>query len=289
MGIHDLQVKNSALLGKWLYKLLTSDGDWQTLLKRKYIGTKALSQVVWKPRDSHFWAGLMATKKDFYRFGVFKIKDGPEIRFWEDIWLGNATLRDQYPALYNIVRHKGDTLAMVMQESPPNVAFRRDLIGPRLASWNALLERLAVVQLSQGHDEFRWNLNKNGKFSVDSMYRALVQPEIPVDNNYKIWQMKIPLKIKVFAWYLRKGVILTKDNLVKRNWQGSKKCVSCAHDETIKHLFFTCKVARSIWSAIQMASNLYQPTSVANIFGNWLNGIDNKLKTILRIGALAVI
>ena len=38
-----------------------------------------------------------------------------------------------------------------------------------------------------------------------------------------------------------------------------------------------------------MASNLYQPTFIANIFGNWLNGIDNKLKTILRIGALAVI
>ena len=54
-------------------------------------------------------------------------------------------------------------------------------------------------------------------------------------------------------------------------------------------MFFTCKVARSIWSAIQMASNLYQPTSVANIFGNWLNGIDNKLRTILRVGALAVI
>ena len=93
-GIHDLHVKNSSLLGKWLYNLLTSDGVWQTLLKRKYISTKALSQVLWKPGDSHFWAGLMATKKDFYRFGVFKIKDGSEIRFWEDIWLGNATLRD---------------------------------------------------------------------------------------------------------------------------------------------------------------------------------------------------
>ena len=60
----------------------------------------------------------------------------------------------QYPALYNIVRHKGDTLATVMQESTLNIAFRRNLIGPRLASWNALLERLAVVQLSQGHDKF---------------------------------------------------------------------------------------------------------------------------------------
>jgi hypothetical protein len=61
LGVHDLEVKNSALLGKWLFKLLTEDGVWQTLLKRKYVGTKALSQVLWKPRDSHFWVGLMAT------------------------------------------------------------------------------------------------------------------------------------------------------------------------------------------------------------------------------------
>jgi hypothetical protein len=63
LGVHDLEVKNLALLGKWLFKLLTEDGVWQTLLKRKYIGSKALSQVLWKPGDSHFWAGLMASKK----------------------------------------------------------------------------------------------------------------------------------------------------------------------------------------------------------------------------------
>lgn len=81
LGIHDLQVKNSAPLGKWLCKLLTEDGVWQTLLKRKYIGTKPLSQVQRRPGDSHFRAGLMATKNHFFRFGVFKIKDGSKIRF----------------------------------------------------------------------------------------------------------------------------------------------------------------------------------------------------------------
>jgi hypothetical protein len=65
LGVHDLEVKNSALLGKWLFKLLTKDGVWQTLLKRKYIGSKALSQVIWKPGDSYFWAGMMATKRFF--------------------------------------------------------------------------------------------------------------------------------------------------------------------------------------------------------------------------------
>ena len=101
--------------------------------------------------------------------------------------------------------------------------------------------------------------------------------------------MKIPLKNKKFAWYLRRGVILTKDNLAKRNWHGSKKCVFCHKDETIKHLFFECTFARSIWSIIQICSILFPPCSIANIFGNWLNGVDRRFKRLIRMGALAVI
>ena len=138
----------------------------------------------------------MATKKYFFSHGSFSIKDGLEIRFWEDKWLGNATLREQYPALYNIMRYKGDTIATVMESFPPNVTFRRDLIGPRLQSWYILLQRLSTVQLSHGSDVFRWNLHGNGQFSVESMYRALIQSDVPVDNNKKIWKMKIPLRIK---------------------------------------------------------------------------------------------
>ena len=92
--------------------------------------------------------------------------------------------------------------------------------------------------------------------------------------------MKIPLKNKIFAWYLRRGVILTKDNLIKRNWHGSPWCVFCHHDETIKHLFFQYKLVRSIWSVIQIASSLYLPCSVANVFGNWLHGIDHRFRTL---------
>ena len=104
-----------------------------------------------------------------------------------------------------------------MATSPPTVTFRRDLIGLRLLAWNALLLRLESIQLSEGQDEFRWNLQSNGKFSVSSLYNAIIQPEIPVDKKKKIWKMKIQLKIKIFGWYLRRGVILTKDNLVKHN------------------------------------------------------------------------
>ena len=73
------------------------------------------------------------------------------------------------------------------------------------------------------------------------------------------------LVLRPLLWYLHRGVVLTKDNLARRNWPGSKKCCFCTHDETIKHLFFQCKFARSTWSVIQIASNLYPPTSVGGI------------------------
>ena len=87
---------------------------------------------------------------------VFSINDGSEIRFQEDRWLGTTMLRERYPALYNIVLgcHKSDMLAKVLEAFPPNVKFRRDIVGPRLASWNELLQHLALVNLTQGTDEF---------------------------------------------------------------------------------------------------------------------------------------
>jgi hypothetical protein len=68
--------------------------------------------------------------------------------------------------------------------------------------------------ITNGPDEFCWNLHKNGKLLVDSMYNTLIQLNVPVDNK-KMLEFKNPFKIKVFGWYLRKGVILTKDNLAK--------------------------------------------------------------------------
>jgi hypothetical protein len=127
-------------------------------------------------------------------------------------WSSSRTV----PALYSIVRRKSDTIALVMA-TPPAVTFRRDSIGPRLAAWNTLLQRLESIQLDTGPDEFCWNLHPNGKFSVCLLYNAIIQSDIPVGDNKKIWKMKIPLKTKIFGWYLRRGIILTKDNLVKHN------------------------------------------------------------------------
>jgi hypothetical protein len=116
-GIHDLKVKNRALLGKWRFKLLTEDRVRKTLLNRKYL-PKCFVQSFLDPWDSHLLAGLMATKKYFFPYGSFIIKDGSKIRIWEDKWLGTTTLRKQHRVLYNIVCHKGTTITRILESSP---------------------------------------------------------------------------------------------------------------------------------------------------------------------------
>ena len=79
-----------------------------------------------------------------------------------------------------------------------------------------------------------------------------------------------------------------KDNLAKRNWNDSVKCCFCHKDETIKHLFFECQFARTTWNIVQVATNLYQPRSVANMFDSWLGGINKDSKSLALLGAAAL-
>ena len=89
--IHAFQTGPECLLTKWLFKLINEDSVWQELMK--YLKDKTISEACWKPGYSHFWSGLM------------KIKDlvlhiGTSTRFWEHNWLGDYTLKQQFPSLY---------------------------------------------------------------------------------------------------------------------------------------------------------------------------------------------
>ena len=122
LGITNLEVQNISLLSKWLFKLLNEEGTWQTLLRRKYLGNKTLSQVTKQPGDSHFWTGLMEVKEHFFEREKFLVQNGQQTRFWEDCWLGDKPLMQQYPTLYRIVRRKNQSVASVLGSRPLNLS-----------------------------------------------------------------------------------------------------------------------------------------------------------------------
>jgi hypothetical protein len=287
LGIEVLELKNKCLLSKWLFKLLHEDGVWQELLYNKYLSQLTLAAVKAKPNDSPFWKGLMRVKNDFFQRGHFIVGNGLTTRFWEDCWLGDTPLAIQYPLLYNIVHYKNVSVAHVLGQSPINIGFRRGLSGNKWTAWLHLCQRLLPIKLSMEPDHFVWKLTTNGSFSVKSMYEDMMNDHTPFLHKF-LWKMKIPLKIKIFMWFLSNKVLLTKDNLVKRNWSGCTRCVFCGEQETVEHLFLSCPFAKLIWMTVKLTYDLPAPTNIANLFGNWLGGVDKETKAIIRIGVSAL-
>jgi hypothetical protein len=156
-----------------------------------------------------------------------------------------------------------------MEFSPPSMMVRRDIVGPRLASWNDFLPRLASVHLTQGPYEFRWNLNEVNSRSTPCI-RLWSNPlsRYLIISLFKRWKYLIQKFLH--------GIFIEGSSLLRITLLRSKMCIFCHQEEIIKHLLFRCRFAKSIWSIIQIDSTLYPPRSVTNIFGNWLNGVDHR-------------
>jgi hypothetical protein len=67
-------------------------------------------------------------KDTFLNLGSFTLRNGDQIRFWEDKWLENQSFVTQYPTLYQIVRQKSATVATVFGTIPLNFSFCRALV-----------------------------------------------------------------------------------------------------------------------------------------------------------------
>ncbi|WVZ95944.1 hypothetical protein U9M48_041644 [Paspalum notatum var. saurae] len=178
-----MQIKRSGR--KWLFKLANEDGTWQRLLRNKYLRNKTWTQLERKPGDSQFWSSLMGVKDEFLNLGSFIVKNGTQVRFWEDIWLEGVALKHQFPSLFNIVRKKQATVAEVLGSSPLNVSFRRSLVGTNIFSWENLVAKILNLHLTEGNDQFKWLLDQSSNFSVRPMYSFLINTGIKA--SMEIW------------------------------------------------------------------------------------------------------
>jgi hypothetical protein len=105
-----------------------------------------------------------------------------------------------------------------------------------------------------------------------------------IERNKMLWRLKVPLKIKIFMWYMKKVAVLTKDNLARRNWTDNKQCNFYLRDESI-HLFYDCYYARFLWGLPRITFNIPPPPNVQHKFSTWINMFGGKLKRQIPAGA----
>lgn len=87
----------------------------------------------------------MASKNAFLSRGSLKVHNGTQVRFLEDSWCGNISLANEYPRLYNLVRNKNASVAVLMGKRPLNVSFRRAIVVVNLKDWLEVMAKVLMV------------------------------------------------------------------------------------------------------------------------------------------------
>lgn len=162
-------------------------------------------------------------------------------------------LEENFPELFDICNNQSGSVANFAGRGW-RMTFRRWLDERLQDQFRRLRDMLSTVALSSDLDSPVWAWEKSGVFLVKSTYSHLCNMEVP-DPNKRIWKAKIPLK-KIFMWLNQQEAILTKDNLIKKNWHGDGRCSFCQEQESALHLFFTCPLAKYVWSLVRSRSQL---------------------------------
>ena len=83
-------------------------------------------------------------------------------------------------------------------------------------------------------------------------------------------------------------MILTKDNLARRNSNGDTRCSFCHSTETIHHLFFGCFYAKFMWRVVHLMFQISPPLSIEDLFDHWFKLGDNLHNSLLLTATSAL-
>uniref|UniRef100_A0A452XZE3 Reverse transcriptase zinc-binding domain-containing protein n=1 Tax=Aegilops tauschii subsp. strangulata TaxID=200361 RepID=A0A452XZE3_AEGTS len=93
------------------------------------------------------------------------------------------------------------------------------------ANWQEMLDCIALhaPDLTTEDDTSRWRLEPSGQFSTKSLYQAIA-PSPGHEALTLIWEIRLPLKIRIFLWQWIRGRLPSGVEVLKRNGPGDGRC-----------------------------------------------------------------
>jgi hypothetical protein len=283
LGIRNLRRFNQALLGKWLWRFAHEEGTWwRSVLVAKY----GSGWGGWRSGDvtgSHgvgLWKYICMGWQIFKSHARFDLGDGSRIRFWDDVWCGDSSLKAAFPGLFNIASFKEASVADNVERSNGtiqwNIQFTRLIHDWEVEVLAEFYRCLYSCKLREdGEDKLWWIPSRKGGFEVKSFYQALSSNE-PASFPWKsIWRSKAPPRVAFFVWTAAHSKILTLDNLRRRGMVVVNRCWLCeADEESVDHLLLHCRVTRTLWNAFFTRFGLcwVMPNTVKDLYACWWMG-----------------
>jgi hypothetical protein len=105
-------------------------------------------------------------------------------------------------------------------------------------------------------DQLVWRWTKEGVFTVKSFYTAMNDTPCIKNEFNKLWEVKAPMRVRIFTWLMLRNRILTQDNLIRRGWQIANICYLCRQNqESVKCMFGTCKYTAGVYREMRRHMN----------------------------------
>ena len=258
MGFRDFQAFNLAMLAKQVWRLIINpDSLCARVLKAKYYPQGDILQAGPKSGSSYTWQSILAGVSTFKRGHVWRVGNGACINIWTDPWIQASPNR-------GVLSSRGDSEFTKVE----------GLIDFETRSWNEMRIRNSfndvdvgrILQIpinTQGFDDFiAWGYTTDGRYTVRSGYylewkhkfgpnaAQLASLGASVHNPVwkGLWKLKIPSKVKIFAWRALHSILPLNGILAIRHIPVSGACTTCHQAaEDVLHLLFTCPAAQEIW------------------------------------------
>ena len=171
--------------------------------------------------------------------------------FWFDRWLGDSPLAARFPELFAIAADPRVSVETALIDLG-RLAFRRPFGPLEVAAWDSLLQDIALMPMDVAEDQdvLSWRLEPSGRFSTKSLYGAIAPSTAPEPFSL-IWDIRLPLKIRIFLWQWIRGRLPSGVEVLKRNGPGDGMCPICGTIEDANHIFFLCHSAQFLWACFR--------------------------------------
>ncbi|GJS31235.1 RNA-directed DNA polymerase, eukaryota [Tanacetum coccineum] len=183
----------------------------------------------------------------------FSIGDGSLIHFWKYSWLGDVPLCSHFNRIFHLDRDKNCLVKDRFATGAWSWNWFRPINGGRaLADLNSLLIELGSVTLSNKVDLVSSSLSSDGSYSVSDVRKHIDDCFLLNPLPCTRWCKVIPQKVNIFMWRLFLDSLPHRLNLSLRGLDiNSIMRLMCNnHVESNAHVFFSCDIARDVWSLV---------------------------------------
>ncbi|XP_074326550.1 uncharacterized protein LOC141664498 [Apium graveolens] len=290
MRFRHLHEFNIALLGKQGWRLISHpDSLVARIYKARYYVEGGFLNAKLGINPSFIWRSLLAAQELLKQGLGCRVGNNEMVSIMNDPWLPDV--ENPYVVTNSeVLQNKKVSSLLCMNNQSWDLDLIRDIFDDRDA------EIIMGIPLHVNElDKWYWRREKLGIYSVKSAY-TIIQENNPYQDDYgdtgfwrRLWNLKVPPKVKTFIWKAATNCLPTKDLLRTKRVNVSEWCPLCNEAaESILHTLISCSFARACWSHLFVDINVNSQQSYLQWMITEMDGktVDQRCMSIMLCWAI---